>query len=37
MADIATIFHWSVAAMDGFDITELMEWRDRARIRSGAQ
>lgn len=37
MADIATIFHWSPDAMDGWALTELMEWRERARIRSGAQ
>jgi hypothetical protein len=37
MADIATVFHWPPAAMDGFTLTELMEWRERARQRSGAE
>ncbi|MFJ3046993.1 GpE family phage tail protein [Herbaspirillum chlorophenolicum] len=36
MADIATVFHWQPAAMDGFEIDELMKWRERARVRSGA-
>lgn len=37
MADIAAIFHWTPQAMDGMDLTELMEWRERARERSGAE
>ncbi|TCP13781.1 GpE protein [Crenobacter luteus] len=37
MADIATVFHWQPAAMDAFTLTELMEWRERARQRSGAE
>jgi hypothetical protein len=36
MADIATIFHWPPAAMDGMSLVELAEWRERARVRSGA-
>ena len=36
MADIAAIFHWPPAAMDTMNITELAEWRERARQRSGA-
>ncbi|WP_337881755.1 GpE family phage tail protein [Chromobacterium haemolyticum] len=36
MADIATVFHWPPAAMDAFTLVELMEWRERARQRSGA-
>jgi hypothetical protein len=36
MADIAVIFHWPPAAMDAFTLTELMDWRERARERSGA-
>jgi hypothetical protein len=36
MADIAAVFHWTPQAMDGFTLTELMEWRERARERSGA-
>ncbi|PHV51394.1 GpE family phage tail protein [Janthinobacterium sp. BJB301] len=37
MADIAGVFHWTPAAMDGFTIDELMAWRERARRRSGAE
>ncbi|MFK3757107.1 GpE family phage tail protein [Lysobacter enzymogenes] len=36
MADIAAVFHWPPAAMDELSVTELMEWRERARERSGA-
>ncbi|TAA26562.1 GpE family phage tail protein [Pseudoxanthomonas winnipegensis] len=36
MADIAAIFHWQPEAMDRLEVEELMEWRERARIRSGA-
>jgi hypothetical protein len=34
MADIAVIFHWTPQAMDGFSLGELMDWRERARVRS---
>lgn len=37
MADIASVFHWPPGAMDGMDIIELMQWRDRARQRVDAQ
>lgn len=37
MADIAAVFHWAPQSMDGFDLVELMQWRERARIRSGAK
>ncbi|MEW6166050.1 MAG: GpE family phage tail protein [Pseudomonadota bacterium] len=37
MADIATIFHWPPSAMDGMGLAELAEWRERARVRSGAE
>jgi len=37
MADIAAVFHWSPQAMDELEIVELMAWRERARVRSGAQ
>lgn len=37
MADIAVVFHWGPAAMDPLSLTELMEWRERARVRSGAE
>jgi hypothetical protein len=37
MADIAAIFHWAPEAMDDLRIDELMHWRERARVRSGAE
>ncbi|WP_144741835.1 GpE family phage tail protein [Collimonas humicola] len=37
MADIAVVFHWPPQAMDELDITDLMAWRERARVRSGAE
>lgn len=37
MADIAAIFHWSPDVMADWSVRELMEWRERARIRSGAE
>lgn len=37
MADIAAVFHWTPQAMAGFSVTELMEWRERALERSGAE
>ncbi|RZJ02826.1 MAG: GpE family phage tail protein [Rubrivivax sp.] len=33
MADLALVFHWTPADMDGFTLTELMQWRERARLR----
>lgn len=36
MADIAAVFHWAPQMMDGYSLVELMEWRERARVRSGA-
>jgi hypothetical protein len=33
MADLAMVFHWTPADMAGFDLAELMEWRERARER----
>ncbi|WP_447936930.1 GpE family phage tail protein [Thermomonas fusca] len=33
MADVAVVFHWPPAAMDGMDLKELMAWRERARQR----
>lgn len=37
MADIAVIFHWGPADLEPLSLTELMEWRERARQRSGAE
>lgn len=37
MADLAITFHWTPADMDGFSLTELMEWRERARQRHEPQ
>ena len=36
MADIATIFHWTPDIMDNMSLSELSEWRERARKRSGS-
>lgn len=36
MADLAVVFHWTPSDMDGLTLTELMEWRERARVRSSA-
>ncbi|PWE46686.1 GpE family phage tail protein [Pseudomonas prosekii] len=36
MADLAVVFHWAPADMDQLDLQELMQWRERARVRSGA-
>jgi hypothetical protein len=32
MADIAVVFGWTPQDMDDFTLTELAEWRERARI-----
>lgn len=34
MADLAVVFHWPPSAMDDFTIGELMDWRERARVRT---
>ncbi|WP_413791980.1 MULTISPECIES: GpE family phage tail protein [unclassified Pseudomonas] len=34
MADLAVVFHWAPADMDGLGLHELMAWRERARVRS---
>lgn len=34
MSDLAVVFHWPPAAMDGMTLAELMDWRERARIRN---
>lgn len=33
MADLAVVFHWAPAHMDGLGLKELMDWRERARVR----
>ena len=33
MADLAAVFHWPPAAMDGMSLSELMSWRDQAARR----
>ncbi|MFX1735410.1 GpE family phage tail protein [Paraburkholderia sp. A1RI_3L] len=37
MADIATVFGWAPPVMDAFTLTELMDWRERARVRASAE
>jgi hypothetical protein len=34
MADLAVVFHWCPAEMDGMSLTELMDWREHARRRN---
>jgi hypothetical protein len=34
MADLAVVFHWAPADMNQLGLQELMEWRERARVRS---
>lgn len=34
MADLALVFHWRPADMDCMSVAELMEWRERARLRT---
>lgn len=36
MADLAVVFHWAPADMDRLTLGELMDWRERARVRSQA-
>ncbi len=33
MADLAIVFGWSLTDLDAMDLHELLEWRERARIR----
>ncbi len=35
VADIATIFHWPPSVTDVMPLTEVLEWRHRAIMRSG--
>ncbi|WP_318389664.1 GpE family phage tail protein [Enterobacter sp.] len=36
MADIATVFHWPPSATEDMPLTEVLEWRHKAILRSGA-
>ncbi|WP_252275224.1 GpE family phage tail protein [Pseudomonas subflava] len=33
MADLAMVFHWGPVELDPLPLSELMEWRERARSR----
>ncbi|MBD2815480.1 MULTISPECIES: GpE family phage tail protein [Xenorhabdus] len=37
VADIATVFHWTPADTDEMSLSELLDWRHRAILRSGAE
>lgn len=37
MADIATVFAFSLSELSQMSLIELIEWRERARVRSGAE
>lgn len=37
MADIAVVFHWAPDFLDKLCLSELMEWRERARLRSNTE
>lgn len=37
MADIASVFHWPLSELDKMYLTELIEWRELAKERSGAE
>ena len=34
MADLAVVFHWAPGDMSHLGLQELMDWRERARVRS---
>ncbi len=36
MADLAVVFHWAPGEMNHLGLQELMDWRERARVRSCA-
>jgi len=36
MADIAVVFAFSLTELSAMSLAELVEWRERARVRSGA-
>lgn len=33
MADLAMVFHWRPGDMHDMDLADLMDWRERARLR----
>ena len=35
MADIATVFHWSLSSMEAMSLKELAEWRQLAAKAAG--
>lgn len=37
MADLAAVFNWRPDDMAEMSLVELMQWRERARQRSGAE
>ena len=37
MADLAMVFHWRPVDMEGMQLADLMEWRERARVRAQHQ
>lgn len=37
MADLAIVFHWTPSDMDHLSLTDLMDWRERARVRAEPQ
>lgn len=37
IADIALVFHWQPNAFDDMDLSELMQWREQARVRAEYQ
>jgi hypothetical protein len=36
MADLAITFHWPLSEMENMRLAKLMQWRERARVRSQA-
>ena len=37
MADLAMVFHWRPVDMEDMPLVDLMEWRERARVRAQQQ
>lgn len=37
MADISTIFGFTLTELSAMSLSELVQWRERARVRSGAE